>query len=129
MQQESPKVEPKTQKEISQILSNLRKKAIKMVITELEYQQRRKDNKKGEFFYCRKVTSSPFGKGALKDEIDPKREMVYVFAKQYAFYLSKEHGLVKILNFKNQLQYGFKVYHKNSKKINFDETNLVLIKN
>jgi len=122
MQQQS------SEAKLSQVLKNLRKKAIKMVISKEEYQRRRKKYQLGEFLYCTKIKNSPFGnhKGLLGEE-KLRRDMVYVFAKGYAFYLSKEFGLVKILNFYNHLKYGYKKYHKSSTKINFDETNLVLV--
>jgi len=119
-------MQPKT--DVSKVLANLRKKAISMVITPEEYKQRRLKGKLNGFFYCKKIRKTPFNKGSLLGISEPKRDMVYCFAKQYAFYLSKEYGLVKILNFKNDLKFGFKIYHKNDDKLNFDETNLVLIK-
>ena len=113
---------------LSQVLKNLRKKAIKMVISKEEYHRRRKKYQMGEFLYCIKIKNSPFGntKGLLGEE-KLRRDMVYVFAKGYAFYLSREFGLVKILKFSNHLRYGYKKYHKSSTKIKFDETNLVLV--
>jgi len=119
-------MQPKT--DVSKVLANLRKKAVSMVITPEEYKQRRLKGKLGDFLYCKKVIKTPFNKGSLLGIPEPKRDMLYVFAKQYAFYLSKSYGLIKILNFKNDLKFGFKIYHKDDDKINFDESNLVLIK-
>jgi hypothetical protein len=117
-----------TQTDVSKVLANLRKRAISMVITPEEFKRRKKEGDLKEFFYCKKIQKTPFNKGSLLGISEPKRDMVYCFAKQYAFYLSKEYGLVKILNFKNDLKFGFKIYHKNDESINFDESNLVLIK-
>lgn len=122
-----PKAEGLPKKDLSKVLENLRKKSRKMVISEEEYHWRRKRRKGREFFYCKKVKNSPFGKGNLKDIKFPERDTLYVFAKQYAFYLSKEFGLVKILYFANDLQYNCKQYHKNNSEINFDESNLILV--
>jgi len=117
-----------TQTDISKVLANLRKRAISMVITPEEYKRRRKEGDTKEFFYCKKIDKSPFGKGSLLGISEPKRDFLYIYAKGYAFYLSKEYGLVKIINFPSKFKFGMIIKHKDDDSIGFDESNLVLIK-
>jgi len=77
-----------------------------------------------EKYYCIKVNNMPFGKGLLKD-VKPRKNVVYAFAKGYAFYLHSDFGLVKILNFPSGINYAFVI--KEVKDFSFTEKDLILV--
>jgi len=85
------------------------------------------------FIYFRKVVNSPFGKGSLKDIKEPEKNKIYSFSNGYAFYLSPEYGLIKLLYFRATHPVGLRVDDKNKFFIfneEFDESLLVeVVKN